>query len=182
MKMSDTEHYPATPSFLNSVSAKWNTFWFTEVPAHPLAAFRILFGIYLLGYFLSFAPKVNLMFSNRGVYVPYLIPDLALTPIAASTLYIVTLIVIGSFVLGAWTRIVTPLLFALYLYFYFLNLAVKNAAYDRLNLIFLCILCFTNLDCVWSIRRQPAKDTDRQSLRPTWASRMICSQAPLPSL
>jgi hypothetical protein len=62
----------------------WQTFWCDPVLGFSLAAFRILFDRYLLGYFLSFAPNVNLLFSNPGVYSPYLIADFALPPFAAS--------------------------------------------------------------------------------------------------
>ncbi len=169
---------PKRPPFVTNslperILANWNSFWFAEAPGHSLAAFRILFGIYLLGYFLSFAPNVNLIFSNQGIYIPYLIPVRALAPVAASALYIFTLLVIGAFILGYRTLLVTPLVLVMYLYFYFLNLAVKNTAYDRLNLIFLFILCFANLDGVWSIRDTSGKGAARTYMAPFWGVRMI---------
>src|SRR5262245_50074792 len=65
----------------------WNQFWFAEVSGHSLAAFRISFGIYLLGYFGSFAPNVNLIFSSDGITIPYLIPDWSLPPVLCTALY-----------------------------------------------------------------------------------------------
>ena len=38
----------ATLSLPERILANWNCFWFAEAPGHSLAAFRILFGLYLL--------------------------------------------------------------------------------------------------------------------------------------
>jgi hypothetical protein len=134
------------------MTAAWNRFWFRRVPPYSLAAFRIIFGAYLLVYFLRFAGDVDVMFSNRGVYAPFLLPDLGLPPFWAWGLYFATLAVITLFTLGLRTRFITPTLLALYGYYYCLNLAVNDTAFDRLNLIFLAVLCFGKLDAAWSIR------------------------------
>jgi len=133
------------------LAAAWNGFWFRRVPPHSLAAFRIIFGAYLLVYFLRFAGDIDVMFSNRGVYVPFLLPDLGLPPFWAWGLYFATLAVITLFTLGFRTRFITPTLLALYGYYYCLNLAVNDTAFDRLNLIFLVVLCFGELDATWSL-------------------------------
>lgn len=169
--------FPKPPrGLLRTLVAYWSNFWFAQVPAYSLAAFRILFGVYLLCYFLSFAPKVNILFSNQGIYSPFLIGDWALPPLAASLLYGFTLMVIGSFILGYRTRFTTPLLLGLYLYYYFLNLAVKNTAYDRLNLLFLFMLCFGELNRVWSIRLGSPRPSVDAPLVSIWAIRLITIQ------
>src|SRR5579872_4931015 len=151
----------------------WNIFWFRNVQPHSLAAFRILFGSYLLIYFLRFAPDVELMFSTKGVYTPFLLPDLGLPVFGAWMAYFVMLLVIGAFILGFRTRFVTPVLLALFLYYYFLNLAVNNTAFDRLNIIFLAILCFADLDAAWAIREGRLQTGKRERLVSVWAIRLI---------
>jgi hypothetical protein len=143
------------------------------------ALVRILFGLYLLCYFLSCAPKVNLMFSSRGITIPYLMPDWALPPVLCTGLYLLTLGVICAFIAGYRTQYITPLLLGLFLYFYFLNLSVNNTAYDRLSIIFMCILCFARLDAVW---RFFGRRSDAEPISPmvsAWPIRMITLQVSL---
>src|SRR6267154_3248942 len=158
------------------LKAAWSNFWFREVPPYSLAAYRILFGLYLLIYFLRFAPNVEIMFSNRGVYTPFLLPDLGLPVFWAWAVYLGTLLVIGAFTLGFKTRIVTPLMLTLFLYYYFLNLAVNNTAFDRLNIIFLVILCFAELDGAWSIQVRRLDAGRKKKSVSIWPIRMITIQ------
>lgn len=167
---------PKKPSLPRRSVRVWATYWFKEVPPHSLSAFRILFGLYLLAYFLSFAPKVNLMFSNEGITIPYLMPDWSLSPAFCTALYGLTLLVMLAFTAGYRTAWTTPAVLVLYLYFYFLNLAVKNTAYDRLNIIFLCILCLARLDRAWALSA-PANGSDGQKTAVSlWPVRMITMQ------
>ena len=147
--------------------------WFGRTEPYPIAAFRILFGVYLLAYFGSFAPHVVLSFSSSGVYVPYGIADFAPTALAACILYGVTVLAIVGFILGVATRVLTPALLVLYVHHFLLNLAVKDTAYDRLNLILLFILCFADLEGAWAlgaIRRRAVS---------AWATRMVALQIAL---
>ena len=120
----------------------WNRFWFQPEHPEPLAAFRILYGIYLLCYLGSFATKVIVVFSSQGVVQPWLLPDWAIPSAAlAVSIYSLLLVLILLFILGCTTLLVTPLLLLLYLYFFLLNLAIRDTAFDRLNLIFLAVSC-----------------------------------------
>lgn len=127
----------------------WKEFWFQPGSPYPLAAFRICFGTYLLGYWISHAPVVLAAFSNEGITIPYLIPDWSLPPGACMTVFGAFLVVLGAWTSGLATGFLTPVILVLYLYFYFLGVAVRNTAYDRLNLIFLVLLCFGKLDGAW---------------------------------
>ncbi len=150
----------------------WNKFWFEEQDAYPIAAFRIVFGIYLLIFFLKFLPFVESMFSNQGVYSPFWIPDIAPEPIFSWLIYSLTLVLIILFILGVKTIFVTPLLLFNFLYYFFLNFAVKNSSYDRLIIIFLIILCFASINNVWSIK------SPKEKIRKTsvFATRLLCLQ------
>ncbi|EEF60806.1 HTTM domain protein [Pedosphaera parvula Ellin514] len=154
----------------------WNHFWFRNVPPHSLAAFRILFGLYLLAYFLAFAPNVELLFSNHGVYAPYLLPDLGLPVFWAWLLYLFTLLVIFGFTLGYKTLFLTPLVLLLYFYYFTLNFATNNTSFDRLNLILLVILCFARLDGAWALGKRAVPGKGREPGVSIWAIRLITIQ------
>jgi len=148
----------------------WDEFWFKDISPYPLAAFRILFGIYLLFYLGSFMVS----FSNLGVYVPYRIPDIVPGPAGAYLIYCSTLGLIVAFIIGFKTRLVTPLLFIFYLYHYLINLAVKNHSYDRVTMCLLAVLCFAEVDRVWSASNVYRKKLSQNIMIMGWAQRFIC--------
>jgi len=86
------------------------------------------------------------------------------------------LIAIVLFVVGWRTRIVTPIVLALFVYHWLLYLSAFNTAYDRLNLIFLVVLSFTDLDAVWSIRAVDQRGEPRVT---AWAQRLLGLQLAL---
>ncbi len=161
---------------LSALGDRWHAWWFGDADPYRLAAFRVLFGAYLFCYFVELLPHVDLTFSTRGVYVPYLIPDLAMPPLLATLVYLAFLGSIAAFTVGYRTRLATPLVFTGYLYFYFLNLAVKNTSYDRLNLIFLLVLCLAPADGAWSVSRPRP---ERGAAARGWAVRLIGLQVAL---
>lgn len=152
----------------------WNRWWFRPTSAYPLAAFRILFAVYLLGYFGIYAPHVEIMYSSLGVYTPYAVPDYAPPPVAAWMIYALLFMVIVAFGLGYRTRWTAPLVLLLYLYHYFLGIAEKHSSFDRLNIVFLIVLCFAESGRVWSLdaRRAPAASAQVS----IWPSRVILLQ------
>ncbi|MGI9591616.1 MAG: HTTM domain-containing protein [Myxococcota bacterium] len=160
-----------------SAFAPWNRFWFERPARYGLAAFRILFGSLLVWYIARNAGLVELLYSAEGVYVPYLLPDLAPGVPVAHALFAAWLALAGLFTLGLWTRIVTPLLLGLHLYHYALSHAVTHSAYDRLILLFLLYLCLARTDRVWSLGARLARDRGAPSpsecIRSSFASRLI---------
>lgn len=144
--------------------------WFEPVAPYPLAAMRIAFGTYLFAYFLKYFFIVEIAFSNRGVYSPYLIPDWAPSPGFASFIYYFTLVAIAALILGAWTRITTVVVLLLFEYHFYLNFAVGNTAYDRLNMIVLFILCFVDSGAAWSFDARNKIDV---GLIPAWQIRLF---------
>lgn len=157
----------------------WDRWWFAPELGHRLAAFRILFGVYLLGYFGSFIPKVVTVFSTQGVYSPWCAGDIALPPAGAVALYGLMMGVIAAFIFGCKTRWITPLLLLLYIYYWLLNLAVKDTAYDRLNLLFLFLSCWGELDAVWAVSPSRQRESGRESRVLPWAGRVLMLQLSL---
>ena len=151
-------------SLLSCIKTNWINFWFADLPLYPIAAFRILFGVYLLVFFLAALPYIDLFFSNQGVYSPFLIPDIAPPISVAWGIYLVSIGLIISFILGYKTKIITPLLLVTFVYHYLLDSAVQNTSYDRMIMLFLGLLCFANLDSVWSIspHRKPVNEESRR--------------------
>ncbi len=138
--------------FLQKWTTRWNEYWFAKDSGYAFALFRILFGLYILAYFLiSFMGSVTLEFSNQGIYNPFRIPDIALPPVGAGILFWFFIILVTSFTVGFMTRIVTPVILALFLYYYFLSIGVRDCAYDRLTILFLGTSCLADLDRVWSL-------------------------------
>jgi HTTM domain len=160
----------------------WNAWWFGPVPAYPLAAFRVLLGLFLLAYLLPMLPHVPVMFAARGVYTPFLLPDVAPPPAVAWAAFTAMLVLTVLFTLGVRTGVVTPLLLAAFGYHYLLNLALKNTAYDRLIIYTLAFLCFGELDKVWSLGRRnvPSIEAARGGDRVcAWPQRMVMLQVAL---
>lgn len=109
------------PSIARRLAGAWDRSWFAPSSPYPLAAVRILLGTFLLAYFLAFAPDVELLFSSRGIYIPYLTPDYGPPPVIAWAVYVALLVACVAFTIGAATAYVTPLLLVLFLYHYFLD-------------------------------------------------------------
>jgi hypothetical protein len=155
---------------LSRLSHWWNRIWFEPVSPYPLAAFRIAFGCYLLGFFLEYLPYVEVAFSNEGVYSPYRIGDIAPSPSVAWMIYGGLLLSILAFTAGFYTRVATVLTFLGFEYHYYLNFAVRNATFDRINEIVLFVMCFTCAGEAWSLdarRRQSVADI------PAWQIRLL---------
>ncbi|MDX1919302.1 MAG: hypothetical protein SFU25_01045, partial [Candidatus Caenarcaniphilales bacterium] len=163
--MSDTEGNKNSIKLIKpikKISQAWDCFWFSDIKPHPINAFRILFGIYLLIYFLRYFPHVDVLFSNQGVYSPFWIPDLAPDPVIAWIVYLITLCTIVLFTLGFRTGITTPLLLIFFIYHFFLNFAVKNCSYDRLIIIFLVLLSLGKINSVWNIESKLNKNPENK--------------------
>ena len=157
--------------------AAWNRFWFERPALYTLAGFRILFGAFLVWYVARDLGRVELLYSEGGVYVPYLLPDLAPGAAGARALHAAWLGLALLFCAGLWTRLVTPLLLLATLYHYGLNIAVAHSVYDRLVLLFLFYLCFARPDRVWSLgawlARDRAPSAPVDSTASNFASRLI---------
>jgi hypothetical protein len=154
---------------LATARARWEGFWFPPRAPHRMAGFRILLGLYLLGYFAALAPHVALLFSSHGVYVPFLVPDYAPAPAVAGILFAVTLSLALAVTLGFRTHVTVPLLLVAFLHHYLLGIAVSYAAYDRLIVVYLVVLTFAEGGRVWALNPVWAL-TPVQALTPAAAS------------
>jgi len=150
----------------------YDAFWMAESGGLRLGIFRIAFGLYLLSYLAALAPNVVVLFSNEGVYAPYLVPDLAPSPAIAWLLFGAMILLSVCVVVGYRTELSALALLALYLHHYFLQLAVKQSSFERLIILYLAILTLAGsgqrvgLDGCWA--RAP---------RLAWAERLIAAQS-----
>lgn len=150
-------------------------FFLEDVQGHSWAAFRITFGLYFLIYLLAFVPRLLSTFSSKGFAVPYLIPDLSLPPALCAGVYGLLVSATIALILGYKPRLTAVSVFVLYLYFYLLNIAVKNTSHERLNLLMLLILALASPADVWSLTPSPrtAATTAKLSI---WGTRLITLQ------
>lgn len=149
---------------------RWNEFWFARDDPYRVAAFRILLGAYLVVYLGTFAPHAALLFSNQGVYVPYLVPDYAPAPGIALALFALWWLCALALLIGFRTRLTIPLLIVLFVYHYFLALAVKHSTFERLIVIYLLALWPSRPDAVWAVSQPAAAD---QAYVPRFAGRLV---------
>lgn len=63
---------------------RWDAWWFSPVPPHTLALFRIVFGAFLLLYWGTYLPHVPVMFANHGLALPIMTVDDGIPPLIAS--------------------------------------------------------------------------------------------------
>lgn len=156
----------------NNLAECWTGFWFAEMSAYPMALFRLLFGCYLLVYFLGGLNHISLFYSNVGVYCPMFIPDVAPSPAVACILYCATVVLILALITGYRVRIVAPLLLIFYLYHFCLNVWAGACSYDRLVAMALFILCLAPSDQVLSVTARK-RQTDIDPTVSAWPARLL---------
>jgi hypothetical protein len=158
---------------MTRLAAAWNRFFFAPASGERIAAFRVLFALYLLAYFGAMLPHVALLFSNQGVYVPYLVPDYAPPPALAWPTFAMMPVCALLLLVGYRTELAARALLLLFLYHYFLQLAVKQSSFDRLIVIYLAVLCFADSGRTWGLdaRRAPA------AAQTAWAERLVAAQS-----
>jgi hypothetical protein len=158
-------------TFLGAAAQRWNALWFSPVSAYPIAAFRILLGLFLLIYFGTLAPHVTTLFSSEGVYAPYFVPDYAPAPVVACLLFAALWLAALGLLLGVRASVTIPCLLLLYFYHYFLALAVKHSSFERLIAIYLLVLWPSRCDSVWALST-PA-DQNPKPAASSFAGRLI---------
>lgn len=154
------------------LARRYDAFWMNEASGLRLGCFRILFALYLLAYLAVLAPHVVVMFSNQGVYAPYLVPDLAPSPAVAWLLFCAMPVLAASILVGYRTELSALLLLALYLHHYFLQLAVKQSSFERLIILYLAILSLAG-----SGQRLGLDGLRAPAARLAWAERLIAAQS-----
>ncbi len=159
-------------NFFDHLVKCWITFWFSEMSAYPMALFRLLFGCYLLVYFLGGLNHISLFYSNIGVYCPMLIPDVAPSPAAAVILYSITVVLIMALIAGYRVRIVGPLVLIFYFYHFCLNIWVRACSFDRLIVMALIILCLAPSDQVLSVTARK-RETATEPTVSAWPAKLL---------
>lgn len=172
MKDNTLTSSPSADGNLQKILNYWNELCFKEIDPQPIAAFRILFGIYLLIYFFSQLPHVEMMYSNQGVYSPFWLPDITPAPWIALLIHLFLIACTISFIIGWQTRFVTPLILLIFLYYFFINLSVKNCSYDRLIIVFLFLmsLAYNQIDKAFAPR------SPKEAKVSAWLTRLLCVQ------
>lgn len=138
-----------------------------------MALFRAGFGLYLVVYFATLAPHVEVYFSSRGVYVPYLVPDWAPPPAFAWVLFATMELAAVLLALGLWPRAAAAVVLLLFAHHYFLQLATKQSSFERLIFIYLVILAFTKSHHALA----PGPASRSAADIPVWPERLLRFQA-----
>jgi hypothetical protein len=154
------------------LARRYDAFWMTETNGLQLGCFRVAFALYLLGYLGVLAPDVVVLFSEQGVYAPYLVPDLAPSPAVAWLLFGAMPVLTLGVLVGYRTELTALLLLALYLHHYFLQLAVKQSSFERLIILYLAILSLAG-----SGQRLGIDGVRAPGPRLIWAQRLIAAQS-----
>ena len=149
----------------------WARFWHAPVAPHPVAAGRILLGVFLFGYLLTFWPAVELRFSRQGVYRPVFVPDYAPAPPLAWARYLRLFAARESVAAGESAALVGRGLFALFLHHWFLHLGAVRSAHDSLVLVCLAALTLGRLDGAWALAGRPAATVS------AWPARVLALQS-----
>jgi Vitamin K-dependent gamma-carboxylase len=157
---------------LRAVTTRWNALWFAPASPYPLAAFRILLGAYLVAYFATMLPHVTVLFSSHGVRAPWLVPDYAPPPLLAWSLYLLLCGAAFALLLGWRMAVTAPVLLGLYLHHYFLALAVKHSAFERLIVVYLLALWLGGSDRVWACSSRPAHPELKPTV-PSFGARLL---------
>lgn len=158
-----------------AIAAAWERFFHAPCSGQRIAWVRIAFGLYLLAYFGAMAPHVPLMFSREGVYVPYLVPDIAPPPALAWALFAAMYGLTVALVLGYRTALTASLLLGAFSYHYFLAIAVKQSSFDRLIAIVLLVLCLADAGRVLGLDAR-RRGSEAQDLPTCWAERVLAIQ------
>lgn len=157
---------------LAKLARGYDAFWMSEGSGLQLGCFRIGFALYMLAYLGVLAPHVTVLFSNEGVYTPYLVPDLAPPPALAWLLFSALLGLCCSLLVGYRSELSAALLLVLYLHHYFLQLAVKQSSFERLIILYLAILALAG-----SGQRLGLDALRAPGPRVVWAPRLIAAQS-----
>jgi hypothetical protein len=126
--------------------SQWLKTWFRKLPIINFSVFRTFVGIYLFIFFLWSAPRVELLFSSKGIYSPFLISNIAPDKVIAYALYTLTLVVCILYSVGYKFKIISWLMLVLFFYYFLLNFGVKACTYERVIFIFLFILACGSVD------------------------------------
>lgn len=158
--------------WLGKLARGYDAFWMREDSGLPLACFRIAFALYMLVYLGVLLPHVAVLFSDQGVYAPYLVPDLAPPPALAWLLFGAMLACCASMLVGYRTELAAAVLLALYLHHYFLQLAVKQSSFERLIIIYMAALALAG-----SGQRLGLDGVREPGPRLVWGPRLIAAQS-----
>lgn len=123
----------------------WHRWWFRQAPPHALALLRIIFGAFLLFYWLLKLPDIPMFSSEEGLVTP-LTTFVFFTPPpvwCAYLLYAVLIIALVCFTVGFQTRVASMIAGLLYLYEWIVSISTFGTSFDRLFIFTLLVLAFS---------------------------------------
>lgn len=178
-------------NFIDRAYAAWSAFWHVRGDPHGLALFRILFGLFWLVRWSSWAPHVRLLFSAEGFHLPAFEPPVSgvhdfqgfigwvtqpQTLVIAWCLFLLAGTSILLITLGFLTRAALITFFLLLNYYYYLYLHMHGTSYDRLFLIITFLLCLCPCNKAYALDARSPRGPSADIPWPLWTQRMICVQ------
>lgn len=155
---------------------RYDRFWLAPSRGVRAGLFRIGFGLYLLAYLIALAPHVTLLFSSEGIYLPYMLPDLAPAPPIAWLLFGAMLALTCALIAGFRTGLTALLLLGLYMHHYTLQLAVKQSSFERLIIIELAALCLGSAGLRLGLDGARLRKAGRDAAPSVWLERVVAAQ------
>ena len=161
MKYTLSRHWPfLVRNHPKTLRKRFEEFFFRDGPPHFLAAFRIVFGIFLFIHWSLNLLDVRMLFSDQGLVFPLnkglgaLWPSLFVPPTlpVAYALYLAMMISLALIVIGFCTRLALVLALALYIYYWHLFLHLLGGSFDRIFVFLLLVLLISGCDRTYSLR------------------------------
>jgi hypothetical protein len=173
---------------MNPVAA-WNRFLFAPVSARPLGAFRIVFGVVLLGYLAVMSVEFDYWYTGAGLLQgnearaaagPYRFSVLQYVhdPMPARLVYAVTIAAAVGFTLGWRTRIMSIVLYLGMLSMYHRNVS-SNGGPDAVPMIMTFYTMLAPCGAAFSLdaaRAARKRGTAAEPLIVPWALRLLQMQ------
>ncbi len=153
-----------------NVTTRWNHFWFSQVPAHRLALFRMALAVTTVMFFMPYSQKMIHHYLASSFHNPMLpgIPDLV--PWAGRMLIIAQYLAVGGLFLGVLPQLGAGILALSGFYVFLLDKQYYSHWY-QFHLILLTLLSFSKerLSLVGWIRR----DNNGSPTCPAWPENLI---------
>lgn len=146
---------------IRSAARRWDRYWYRQVPPHAIAIFRIALGAFLFVYWLTFLPKVAMLFSDAGLSFPLIhrgAPDVLLlllqppSPFVAHVLHASLLLCLAGMTIGLSVRVCAGVGFILNAYFWVLSLHMFGGSFDMIFLFLMLVMACSHADATYSLR------------------------------
>lgn len=168
-----------------ALSLAWHRFFLEPIAPHSLAVMRIALGATLVTLWLRYLPHVDILFSNRGLALPYWQPQagslsILLTHPSLPIAYVIysTLLIASIGILLGWRfRLCSGIAAVILVYLALLSFHNFLTSWGRLLFFTLVILGMSGADRTYSLRMRKEKESWRAwDVVPAWPQRIIAIQ------